>query len=88
MHESDICMTILMHNASMDFLSYFGKGVAIMEKKRLEFEIQNNIRNTDSRRQGFSRRMLQCGVGFAHAVMGAVVLLIRSNPLNPLSHIR
>ena len=59
-----------------------------MEKKRLEFELQQNAKNTQNTSSNTTRSMIRCGVGFAHAVVGAVVLLIRSNPLNPLSHIR
>ncbi len=59
-----------------------------MEKQRLEFELQKNAQNTQNTQSNSPRNMIRCGVGFAHAVVGAVVLLIRSNPLNPLSHIR
>jgi len=59
-----------------------------MEKQRLEFELQKNAQNTQNTQSNPPRNMIRCGVGFAQAVVGAVVLLIRSNPLNPLSHIR
>ncbi len=59
-----------------------------MEKSRVQFE--THLENQRHAYHDASHRpsALSNGIGFAHAVVGAVALLIKANPLNPLSFLK
>ena len=59
-----------------------------MEKSRVKFGTRLENPYNTARVEKREISLITQGIGMAHAVVGAVILLVKANPLNPLSHIR
>lgn len=58
-----------------------------MEKSRVQFN--THLKSSQFKAESeHGASAIYTGVGMVHAVVGAVILLIRSNPLNPLGFLR
>ncbi len=59
-----------------------------MEKTRVKFDTHLSNQPNAYRESTHTPVFISRSIGMAHAVLGAVVLLIKSAPINPLAHIR